>query len=335
MGGFVTHLGQDSGTTRSVNLNDVSFTHANFWPNVNVAEIKDKSNSDSFTKTFVVWQTMWFVIQLATRVVEGLAVTELEIMTLAYAILCALLYGLWWNKPYDVQTPIDVTPKQPMSVIAPPVSPEQFQRGGLPLFASAATPVLSNSESSATAESQPNPRQKSVFHHVLSEDWIMLLDKIIFGGTDSSKRGTDDDFSERKLEPSERAVVRVLFIASATIFGAIHCIPWNFQFPTTLERVLWISSASFIAVAPLILGIMSAVTSQLLSHKDLRGKLVLNSRRIVIVMVTRMLQFIHLILVVTYCLARFVSIIQAFVLLRDLPPSAVQSITWSRLIPHI
>lgn len=69
-------------------------------------EIQDRSKGDMVTKGLVVIQTTWFALQLLARAIEHLPVTELEIATLAFAVLNYGTYALWWNKPLNVECPI-------------------------------------------------------------------------------------------------------------------------------------------------------------------------------------------------------------------------------------
>ncbi|THV01573.1 hypothetical protein K435DRAFT_616207, partial [Dendrothele bispora CBS 962.96] len=62
-------------------------------------EITAKSKTDFLTKFIAVGQTTWFTVQCITRVTEGLVVTNLEIVTVAFAFLNIATYFLWWNKP--------------------------------------------------------------------------------------------------------------------------------------------------------------------------------------------------------------------------------------------
>ena len=68
----------------------------------------DRSKRDLFSKGFAVLQTTWFITQCIARAAYGLTITELEIATLAFAVLNGLLYFLWWNKPQDVACPAPV-----------------------------------------------------------------------------------------------------------------------------------------------------------------------------------------------------------------------------------
>lgn len=74
-------------------------------------EIQDRSKSDWLAKTIVIVQTLWFVTQCIARSIEGLPITELEILTLAYATLSFGIYIAWWNKPRNVDRPIRIFQK--------------------------------------------------------------------------------------------------------------------------------------------------------------------------------------------------------------------------------
>ncbi|PPQ90235.1 hypothetical protein CVT25_012994 [Psilocybe cyanescens] len=106
------------------------------WPTITEAEIKDKSNGDFFSKGVVVMQTTWFIIQCIARGSKRLVLTDLEVVTLAFAALTMVIYGLWWHKPLDVQVSAPVRLKKGCSAdpdpkledekrktISPPVAP--------------------------------------------------------------------------------------------------------------------------------------------------------------------------------------------------------------------
>jgi hypothetical protein len=69
-------------------------------------EIVDRSKSDALSKTIVIIQTTWFTAQCIARARQGLAITELEIVTLAYTALNGVMCFFWWSKPLDVQCPV-------------------------------------------------------------------------------------------------------------------------------------------------------------------------------------------------------------------------------------
>jgi len=77
-------------------------------PFITEDEIKDKGKSDAISKIIVLLQTSWFIIQCIARGIKHLPLTELEIVTLAYAMLNFFVYIFWWDKPCNVGCPIRV-----------------------------------------------------------------------------------------------------------------------------------------------------------------------------------------------------------------------------------
>lgn len=81
------------------------------FPTITEDEINDKSKGDALSKGFALLQLTWFVVQIITRAVQGLAITELELTTAALAGLNSVMYVFWWNKPRDVRIPIIIRTK--------------------------------------------------------------------------------------------------------------------------------------------------------------------------------------------------------------------------------
>ncbi|KAF9254685.1 hypothetical protein L218DRAFT_835375, partial [Marasmius fiardii PR-910] len=63
--------------------------------------INDNLNhTDIMGKAIAIFQTSRFIMQCIARMVEDIDLTQLEVLTVAYAILNGLTYILWWNKPH-------------------------------------------------------------------------------------------------------------------------------------------------------------------------------------------------------------------------------------------
>ena len=73
------------------------------FPSITEAEIEDRSKADGLAKGIAVLQTTWFIAQCISRNARGLITTEVELITLAFAVLNGIVYFLWWNKPLDVK----------------------------------------------------------------------------------------------------------------------------------------------------------------------------------------------------------------------------------------
>lgn len=58
---------------------------------VSEKEIQDRSKSDGLSKALVVVQTTWFIAQCISRKVQGFTITEIELVTVAFAFLNGIL----------------------------------------------------------------------------------------------------------------------------------------------------------------------------------------------------------------------------------------------------
>ena len=133
MGGFMLFKGDQAQGILCPERLGYLYEHGEInFPTVTEEEIHDRSKADSLAKTIVVGQTAWFIAQCLARGIQGLVFTQLEIVTLAFAVLNGLMYFLWWNKPMDVPSSLAVpvylldVPNNPPPVISNAVASEYF-----------------------------------------------------------------------------------------------------------------------------------------------------------------------------------------------------------------
>jgi hypothetical protein len=193
------------------------------FSNITENEIKDRSKGDVISKGLSVVQTGWFIAQCIARGAEHLAITELEIMTVAFAFLNFVTYIFWWNKPLNVTCPIRIVLKEGHS--APQPGP-----------------------------SEPGPPQR-----VLLEDrfWRMFLltdpnrdDEL---KVDLCREKRVPTFYVGKIELESKSFWTLEFVGMiiTVVFGGIHCIAWSFAFPTHVEQILWRASSIAIISIPI------------------------------------------------------------------------------------
>lgn len=109
MGGFVIVEGTDIKEVLSPNRLDELYRQLLIaFPNVAEEEIQHRSKADGLSTFLVVIQVTWFITQYTDRIVQGLATTQLELVTLAFTALNGVMYLFWWNKPFSVRLPIPV-----------------------------------------------------------------------------------------------------------------------------------------------------------------------------------------------------------------------------------
>ena len=109
----------------------------------------------------------------------------------------------------------------------------------------------------------------------------------------------------------------------ATVFGAIHCIPWSFHFATLQEQWAWRISSVLLSGVPI-----SALSlgSLLSDSENEQTELKLYEYFLVLILV---------ILVSLYSTARIILLVLPFVALRALPPGAYVQVNWISFLPHI
>jgi hypothetical protein len=186
-------------------------------PFVTEEEIKDKGKSDALSKFIVLFQTSWFIIQCIARGIKHLPLTELEIVTLAYAMMNLFVYIFWWDKPRDVGCPIRVYETLTTSYTA-----EEWETGVVGIFQKVLIYVLGFQEQFLVLS-----RERRVFMF-----WSGGIEDVDAGSTVSVQAA---------LGPS------ILGIA----FGAIHFIAWPYVFPSHTELILWRVSCVAMTVVPL------------------------------------------------------------------------------------
>ncbi len=96
MGGF--YYGKEK---RLVTLKDVPKLLESV-AKVRAVDIKDKSKGDALSKTIVLLQISWFVVQCCVRAARKLPITLLEMSALGFAVLSITSYAAWWEKPVDI-----------------------------------------------------------------------------------------------------------------------------------------------------------------------------------------------------------------------------------------
>jgi hypothetical protein len=74
-------------------------------------ELEDRGTQRVLTTVFVVAQVSWFITQCISRGAASIHITKLELITVGYIVICAVLQFSWREKPHNVTQPIRVEMK--------------------------------------------------------------------------------------------------------------------------------------------------------------------------------------------------------------------------------
>jgi hypothetical protein len=302
-------------------------------------DIKDMSKSDVLSKGFAILQTTWFILQCIARQTEHLHVTELEIVTVAFAALNSATYALWWNKPADVHVPflIGERPLREDHVggAFPEGAAEDGERCWLDMFkrrlSSGITGIFSLLITIWRSVCHAINRRKDVsIWDILLFPFSLYPIKMLWemwSGVNSvtihpqSKRVPT--FHSGAVIGEEQWYTLLMTQLFAMVFGGIHCLAWSFHFPSRTEQLLWQMSSLAITSVPALFIVASLVIMDT-QVKCKVSRLIMN-----------LLVAILSLLGVLYALARIALLVLAFTTLRSLPIDAYHTVQWTTFIPHI
>ena len=114
-----------------------------------------------------------------------------------------------------------------------------------------------------------------------------------------------------------------LLLALASVFGGIHCLGWNFSFPSYLQQMLWRTASLSVAIVPLIaipIDIFVAVIRKRILHPP--------------EVLSFALALVNTVSLPIYAAARLILLGQAIELLRHLPPTALKAVDWAQFYPR-
>ena len=150
------------------------------------------------------------MMQCIARAIEHLPITHLEIVTFAYAAMNFVIYVFWWNKPLNVDQPVQV-----------------FRKLG----------------ESELSEMQPQPisgAQKSTWELVING--LETIFRFIASSWDDFVNLSREDRVPRFWANStvdNAWIADIIVLGIGICFGAIHCTAWGFPFLTHMELQMW------------------------------------------------------------------------------------------------
>jgi hypothetical protein len=287
-------------------------------PTITERTINDKSKSDYLSKGFVVVQTTWFVVQCIARWAKSLPLAELEVVTLAFAILNAITYAIWFDKPQNVQEGVRVDLK-PASLNPP--NPLE------PLSAESQLP-----EKPHSAESRLCHQLFKDYHHSRKKSFGLLWFiayripyRVVGSAGHPLCKLIDKDMNSNQCVGMRvpmfgfESLANVCLVLETHLpcpmgvtYGLLHVIAWH-SGPTEFERQLWRCSTLIITIDPLLYAFITEVSLRNPAYA---------------------LWVIFTLSLLVYVIARVALIALALASLRQLAPATFCDVDWISFIPH-
>ncbi|KAI9452255.1 hypothetical protein F5148DRAFT_1003373, partial [Russula earlei] len=266
MGGFMEYQGnRPIRVLLPEQLNSYSLTGNGDFPRIAKEEIEDKSKGDAVSKTLVVLQTGWFVVQCIARGVQGLPVTELELVTVAFATLNFVMYILWMDKPLNVQRGVRVYKKRDTDE---PIDDGDMEATSLGGFWDALRDALSDLGAAIVRGPLTERFDDQMWlFRVLMWPLRRPLEILVGIGEGQGHTMRVGTFYPHGWGSKLRlAFAWVAVVAVTLAFGGIHCIGWSFNFPSSAEQTLWRVSSVTITALPIMFPVIP-----LIEHLDDSG----------------------------------------------------------------
>ncbi|KAL0574900.1 hypothetical protein V5O48_007060, partial [Marasmius crinis-equi] len=301
--------------------------------NLTESEIQGNlSHGDAFAKLSALLSTGWFMVQIIARGIQGLAISELETVTLSFTVLNIAAYLLWWDKPQRIRYPVRITWEPMVPTEVKPTSTGRYLAELVPrLCRELRDRVRADYDDIFVTNDDTSTRSRRRF--VLFAPWYAFTFYTYQVG--HLVRGMDHytnpygakpvnmfrtGIAQKSFKDAAGSFLSVIIVG--VVVGVLHFVAWNSQFPTIFLRIAWHTSAIVVLAVP----VSSILTPLLimLTSKGGRAREVLGN----------ILTYAG---AVGYAVARTVLIVLAIVipLKYGFSESGYRDVDWLKFIPHI
>lgn len=246
-------------------------------PHISRFEIEDKTKADHLAKAIACFSAVWLTTQVVGRAVVHLPIAAMELVTVAFVACTLVSYGLWWHKPLDVNFPTTVHTGE--------ISED----------------VWSHFESIRDEQDKPSWLNKYLSER-LGEELGRKISRHFYCFTVWAD-----------IVDSARSIYLPLCLVGV-FFGAMHCIAWNFSFPSPREQLLW---RIFSVTAAGVPGAFYFTGIYCTAFHD-----------------THVPDTIYFPVFVIYFVARMYLWVEVFASLKRVPSGVYVSVAWTNYLPH-
>ncbi|KAJ9602090.1 hypothetical protein H2200_013450 [Cladophialophora chaetospira] len=326
MGGF--RLQDKTGRTFLVSAKHINYLVRQKYialPSITPLEINDRSKSDSLAKFLAIMQVGWLAVQVVARTIQNLETTLLEITTLSFIVCTIGTFIAWFRKPYDVQT--FVLLNMPNHAVGD-INLKFTQKDGTErdLLGQYIAEHRASNVVDGTGDLLAPYNKLAIIDDGLPTFTSSFTD--VYGHLWGRRPYDPDRIRNDRLPVMEKSVTLVCAVTTLAYAG-LHIAGWNVPLVTNIEQLLWrISSLTMMGCV--FAWFFMDHFEEYLEYRRARRGIVSN---VIIVPWWRIPASI--IVAIVYSICRLYVLVESFVALRELPPSAYQQVDWGRWLPHI
>ena len=264
-------------------------------------EIDANSHLDILSKSVTVGQAAWTGIQIIARLIEGLNVSLIEVVTAAFILMAIPTYAYWYRKPYNI------------GVAKPAVI--KIDLSSLP----------SVPEDSTTADGATRTDQILRPYRA----WAQMLRSILESPKEVTQHNDPFTFPGlRWIPPKYQLAVGFTFATIPWLsLTAVHLGAWNYEFPTIVEAWMWRVSCIYLVAGPLLYGFYGIIDHYVETKPDFGRHVPEWSKNC--------MGACMILLFCIYIVARLFVIVEPFISLRFAPAGIYDKVNWTSYWAHI
>jgi len=312
-------------------------------PTITTADIKEQSNLHPTFAFLAFLQASWFVVECLSRVVDGLLITQLEIITLLHIFMSIITLIFTWQKPLNARYPISINPNFNLETLRDRTIPFPSIKDDFRREQKLAQCVKHLFQVKIEPQVLQHQRPKSMSRFIkrcINLILIWPIKSLYFDCGRLLMNPESSDLPQGSLKvplfyvPGDSIDMRTFLLPITTLgvgIGIVSYAIWlRGYFPSESIRFTWrvAALASTIFYAVLLVSIIFVNLFQLLSRFSYTAD-VISDLFLIIAICTFFIGFIP------FVLARITLLLASFVCLRSLPQEALVFKLWTNYIPHL
>ena len=296
--------------------------------NIAADELTDKSKFDILGSTIAFVQALWFCAQSIARVQQGLAISLLEVSTVAHVVMSSFTLILWWQKPQSVARGHIIMRKPMFPQLKILARYEQILGRSAAEFSNSVDrkehyfAANHMNKLALTAKRGDRARRRGAMREAVSESQFLrgAPESLWMFHIDQSRELRDKWFAKDLYYWSSAA-----FWAVVALYGAVHVAAWNNHFPSSVERILWLVASVVITSVASLYGFGSLIVMWVGSE---RWKNLVPSPN------GPPVRYAHVFGSLAILSHLYISV-ESWASIRSLDESAFQTVNWLEAFPHL